>query len=337
MKLNSRKRKTKSKSFLIFLQLIFFQISFAQNSDEPLLIFHNDESIEPFQTSELNKYFQTVFPLSFSSIRGKIGDIALFVDKSTHILSVYQSNKEGLYELLKSYPAVTGKMQGDKKNSGDLRTPEGIYIITGEKNKKNLGKKYGAGAWILNYPNPFDELKNKTGFGIWLHGVLDDNRIEKLDDTQGCVALRNEDWNDLKPLIQPNYTPIIIADHSYYFSDKKSIEDSRLFIENFLNEWKDAWVNSNFSYYSYFYSSDFSSNHFNKSEWISKKKELSETRKEIEINISNIRYFTLYDEIIIMFEQEYKSAFRNDKGAKSLFLKKEDGFYKIISEKWDTF
>jgi murein L,D-transpeptidase YafK len=31
-------------------------------------------------------------------------------------------------------------------------------------------EKYGYEAYTLNYPNPIDKLRRKTGYGIWIYG-----------------------------------------------------------------------------------------------------------------------------------------------------------------------
>lgn len=107
----------------------------------------------------------------------------------------------------KIFPCTTGQADGDKQVQGDLRTPEGVYFI-GYKVDRNLGwDLYGNLAYTLNYPNPVDRLKGKTGSGIWLHG-----RGKELvpRDTRGCIALKVPDLKSLSRDIVPGL-PVLIA------------------------------------------------------------------------------------------------------------------------------
>ncbi|MBI4403921.1 MAG: L,D-transpeptidase family protein, partial [Deltaproteobacteria bacterium] len=54
-------------------------------------------------------------------------------------------------QLLKEYPVAVGKNQGQKEKEGDLRTPEGEYVVC----VKNPHSKYHLSLG-LNYPNNED-------------------------------------------------------------------------------------------------------------------------------------------------------------------------------------
>ena len=54
------------------------------------------------------------------------------------------------------------------------------------------------GFYQSTFPNDYDKDLGKTGYGIWLHGVEDDSRIEKANVTEGCVAFYNADIKLLK-------------------------------------------------------------------------------------------------------------------------------------------
>ena len=62
-----------------------------------------------------------------------------------------------------------------------------MYISLGDKVplKKYHYVKYGILARPLNYPNEYDVFKNKTGYGIWLHGIGDGERIKSKYITEG--------------------------------------------------------------------------------------------------------------------------------------------------------
>ena len=59
----------------------------------------------------------------------------ILVEKSSQRLFIYQF--DGDYELIATYHCATGENLGDKRASGDRKTPEGIYFFT-----KAVGEQY---------------------------------------------------------------------------------------------------------------------------------------------------------------------------------------------------
>ncbi|CAK7002218.1 MAG: hypothetical protein DELT_00076 [Desulfovibrio sp.] len=90
------------------------------------------------------------------------------VDKKQQTLHLFERHSP--LRLVNTFACTTGQNVGDKLVEGDLKTPEGIYFI-GNKLTNGLNyEKYGYEAYTLNYPNPVDKLRRKTGYGIWIHG-----------------------------------------------------------------------------------------------------------------------------------------------------------------------
>lgn len=131
------------------------------------------------------------------------------VDKSAQQAYLVQpATKTQATATLDPLICSTGKRDGDKEKEGDLKTPEGVYFIV-EKISSGLDfTEYGNTAFPLNYPNPIDRLRGKTGYGIWIHG-----RGTPLTPkiTRGCVSLLNADVDSLDQKVALQRTPIIIA------------------------------------------------------------------------------------------------------------------------------
>lgn len=102
----------------------------------------------------------------------------------------------------------TGQKDGDKVKKGDLKTPEGVYFIVDKINSGLDFFEYGNTAFPLNYPNPVDRVRNKTGSGIWIHG-----RGIPLTPkmTRGCISLHNAEVDHLDDHVFLHTTPIIIS------------------------------------------------------------------------------------------------------------------------------
>lgn len=127
------------------------------------------------------------------------------VDKSRQTLFLYRHSSP--LEVSATYTCTTGQATGDKQVEGDLRTPEGVYFVEHRIDKGLDWDLYGGIAYTLNYPNPVDALRRKTGFGIWIHG-----RGHEITprETQGCIALNMADIEVLGPGLERGL-PVIVA------------------------------------------------------------------------------------------------------------------------------
>jgi len=140
------------------------------------------------------------------------GSHAILVDKLRHTLTLLKSGRP-----IRSYRADIG-LNGaqDKSFAGDKATPEGRYKIV-EKRGPSRTRWYKA--LLINYPNEqdraqFDEMKRRgaipararIGGLIEVHG--EGGRYQ--DWTEGCVALENDDMDELFDLVSVG-TPITIV------------------------------------------------------------------------------------------------------------------------------
>ena len=132
----------------------------------------------------------------------------LAADKSRKLL--FQVETKGVSpSVTRQFDCIHGRLEGDKQKEGDLRTPEGVYFITHKITQKLDFMEYGPHAFNLNYPNPADRLRGKTGSGIWLHSK--GQPITGLT-TRGCMAIDQYELTDLLPVLAPG-TPVVIAEH----------------------------------------------------------------------------------------------------------------------------
>lgn len=280
-------------------------------------------------------------PAAFVSLGNRQPTYGIVVEKNKHRLTVYQLQEDGNYSVVKSYKAITGKEKGDKKFSGDNRTPEGIYFVVGQKKADELfrrwGKsanKYGPQAFVLDYPNIFDKRLHKTGYGIWLHGVDKETRILTPFDTEGCVALANNDVLDISNYISAWETPVVIVDEMQS-SSLLHIQDQRSKVLNMLEVWRTSWESSNINTYLEFYSDNFYSLGKTKSQWQNFKQTLAKIRdNSIQVQISEPKILAFKNQLLVEFLQKYSSKGKTDFGRKFLYLQQEGDEFKIIAEKW---
>lgn len=97
-------------------------------------------------------------------------------------------------ELIKRWEQYIGYGAAgfDKFKEGDLKTPLGVYRIEGFRDDPSLPELYGSGALMLDYPNLSDRYENRTGSGIWLHGVPRSNLTRGPLSSEGCVIMGND-------------------------------------------------------------------------------------------------------------------------------------------------
>lgn len=159
------------------------------------------------------------------------------VDKSLQRLHLYEHQSP--LAIRDSYTCTTGQRAGDKRVSGDRRTPEGVYFVTTKIERGLDFQEYGGIAHTLNYPNPVDRLRGKTGYGIWIHSR--GRPITPLE-TKGCIAVNLDDIARLGPEI-PLGTAVIVADSVRNDgSDARTDGTITQIVEKKTREWNAAWA-----------------------------------------------------------------------------------------------
>jgi murein L,D-transpeptidase YafK len=123
---------------------------------------------------------------------------SIVVLKSKREMTVYAEGKK-----VKTYIVSLGtKPVGRKSSQGDLKTPEGKYII----NDKNPNSIYHKNLGI-SYPNSDDRKyahtnKLQTGGDVKIHGLPNNPKYKpeaylNNDWTWGCIAVSNEEIDEL--------------------------------------------------------------------------------------------------------------------------------------------
>ncbi len=168
---------------------------------------------------------------------------AIAVDVSKSRLYVFSNTPAGLV-LRTDYYSSVGKLGLAKRVEGDLRTPIGVYFGTGrisdaKLRDPSLEDRYGAAAIALNYPNQYDQMKGRTGSGIWLHGVPTSMFSRAPLATDGCVAVSNPDMLELTRIVERQETPILIAEKIDWVSQQAAKQLREEFLQTFA-AWKSA-------------------------------------------------------------------------------------------------
>jgi L,D-transpeptidase YnhG len=192
---------------------------------------------------------------------------AIAVDPSRARLYLFENSAAGL-KLVADFYISVGKLGIDKSMEGDLRTPLGVYFVTNTLDPNALKDLYGAGALPINYPNPYDLRRGKTGGGIWLHGVPSGQFARAPKATDGCVALANPDLLRILNTVEIRTTPVVIAPSLQWVNPAAPLPDVKAF-DTVWEQWRSAKNNADFSRLMAFYTSDFNSYGKNLADWSS--------------------------------------------------------------------
>lgn len=185
---------------------------------------------------------------------GSSGDTryVIVVEKSTQRLMVFACDSDGVRQV-NSWPCSTGEVPGTKRESGDKKTPEGVYFLLDKYEDRDLTPIYGVMAYPLDYPNFLDQKAGKNGSAIWLHGT---NKALKKNNTNGCIALENGDLKALSAYLSLNRTPlIIVAETGQWTTDDAVNAEKR--VSDFIGRWSSALVGGDYHVYLDFYHVDF--------------------------------------------------------------------------------
>ena len=263
---------------------------------------------------------------------------ALLVDKSSHRLYVYERDLNGTPQLLRDFYVSTGKLKGNKRVSGDLRTPEGVYFITSHIPDEKLPDLYGIGAYPMNYPNEWDRKLGKTGYGIWLHGTENASYSRPPQDSEGCVVLPNLDLDAVSHYLRPGVTPIVVTDRVQWLEQGEWLA-LRNEVAAAVEAWRSDWSDGGVDAYLGHYSSDFWSKGYDAASWARRKKAVAAGKRWQKVELSALSLFAYpgvasdnREMVVANFHQKYDSNnFQSDLD-KRLYLVKEEGKWRVLYE-----
>lgn len=234
---------------------------------------------------------------------------AIAIDASRARLYLFENSSNGL-KLIADYYISVGKSGIEKAAEGDLRTPLGVYFITSNLDPKTLKDFYGVGALPINYPNPYDARRGKTGSGIWLHGTPPAQFSRAPKATDGCVVLANPDLERIIGTVEVRTTPVVIAQSLTWVTPQGVQPDSRRF-EDVLQAWRSAKASGDLARTLDFYTPDFSANGKSLAEWTPLlRTELDKARgRGIQLkDLSMLRWTDSADTMVVTFGEVAEGA-----------------------------
>jgi murein L,D-transpeptidase YafK len=258
---------------------------------------------------------------------------AIVVDASRLRAFVFE-NTDGTPRLVEDFYTTLGRNGIDKMREGDRKTPIGVYQVTSTIPGAKLPDLYGWGALPIDYPNEWDRLAGKTGYGIWLHGVPSDTYARAPWASDGCIALANPDIERLSRRVQAGATPVIIADRIEWVSREVAGAEGAEIMQ-WLESWRRDWESLDSGRYLAHYAAGFRSGNMELGAWSAHKRRVNASKKWVKVgleNVSVLRSPAKQELISVTFDQVYRSSNLTRRIAKRQYWVREGGRWKIAYE-----
>ena len=275
---------------------------------------------------------------------GQVPAYLLQLPESVSTVLIAETNKSTLHRYVvtqqgtklddESYMSV-GQNGVGKMRAWDRRTPLGIYFINEQLDTSKLHDQYGPTAFPLDYPNVWDHLLGRSGDGIWIHGVAAGGDRRPPLDTDGCIALPNDELLAVADLLTPLLTPVIITRDIKWISPQESASIRRR-LQSVLDDWAGSYLSGDLHRYLNLYGEDFQYRGMSKDEW--------SVYRLRTIGKAQVREFYLDDVLLLADPEEaglYLSRFRQtitDATHKVVTIKRlywresADGKLRIVAE-----
>jgi lipoprotein-anchoring transpeptidase ErfK/SrfK len=109
-----------------------------------------------------------------------------------------------------TFPIATGRNPGDKKVSGDKKTPEGIFTVYAIHDASDWDYDFNDGKGKIKGTYGKYFIRFKEHYHIGIHGT---HLPETLGSraTEGCVRMHNESLETIVPMVSRSKTLIVVA------------------------------------------------------------------------------------------------------------------------------
>jgi hypothetical protein len=207
-------------------------------------------------------------------------------EASAAALHRFERTDNGIVSAGRDYMSIglggTGKIR-----LGDQRTPLGIYFVTEQLDTTKLHEKYGVTAYPLDYPNAWDRRHDRSGHGIWIHGVDPGGGTRPPRDTDGCLALPNEQLLALAGAFVANVTPVLIGE-VLEWSDPAAIVATGAGLHDAVRRWADALAQGDMVAWLDAYDLDFEHWGMDRETWIAFSLQTFAARRITDVAVSDL-------------------------------------------------
>jgi len=256
---------------------------------------------------------------------------ALLVDTDRSRLYVF-ANRGGEPSYVTDFYISLGKNGVEKRREGDQKTPLGVYTIVSSKEK--LPDFYGPGAFPISYPNEWDKLHKRNGYGIWLHGTPSETYSRPPRATDGCVVLTNDDLRRLARYVDVGRTPVVISGDIEWAPPGRWQESRGEFMAAF-EQWRADWESRDTARYLSHYSPRFRADGKDLAAWGAQKRKVNARKAWVKVGVSDLSVFGHPDGdgmFVVTFAQDYRSSNLSNRTVKRQYWSRDQGRWRIVFE-----
>ena len=255
-------------------------------------------------------------------------------DTDAATLYRYSQTEEGLRLAESTYMSI-GENGAGKEREWDRKTPLGIYFVVDRLDTSRMHEKYGVMAFPLDYPNVRDRHAGRSGNGIWLHGVQPGGQRRPAFDTDGCVAVPNEDLTRLQDTFVPAETAVIVTRGIRRATEADRMRITRE-LRDAVSEWARALALEDPSDYLALYSSAFTYRGLSYDEWLSFRNQGFRDRGPAQVSVGDLMLLAEPDApgvYLSRFRQRIVTGRADAETVKRLYWRRDtDGRLKIVAE-----
>lgn len=203
-------------------------------------------------------------PAYLLEVPASVGTV-LIAETDTSTLHLFSNGDGRVGRDRETYMSI-GQNGVGKAREWDGRTPLGVYFINEQLDTSGLHEKYGPVAYPLDYPNTWDRKSGRSGDGIWIHGVTPNSGRRPPLDTDGCIALPNDELLALGPRLLLHETPVVIT-RSIRWTSPQRLESDRIELRGALDRWVKSIESGDLHLHLSLYDDEFSYRGMNRDEW----------------------------------------------------------------------
>jgi murein L,D-transpeptidase YafK len=283
----------------------------------------------PYAFAESGEELQ---PAYFLQLPESVSDV--FVAETDAAKLHHYRIADGVAVAVADYYMSIGQYGVGKQRPWDRRTPLGIYFLNDELDTSKLHRRYGVKAFPLDYPNSWDRLQGRSGDGIWLHGVDPDGGKRPPLDTDGCLALPNDDLLRIAADIVPLKTPVIVT-RELQREQGAELRKTRAELQAALDQWAAHYRDADMLAYFALYAEAFTYRGLSRDEWMAYRMQTTATRTLDELHIDELYMMADPEEpglYLSRFTQTLLHGDRRVTTTKRLYWKRLEGRFQIVAE-----
>ena len=168
---------------------------------------------------------------------------------------------------------------------------------------------------------------NKTGSGIWLHGLPKDVEQRPRLDSDGCVVIDNGSLQEMGEYIRTGLTHVVLTVGEMKWQPATAVLTQERELETAFEAWRQAWEAIDNDTYLSYYSHDFRASNRNKTQWDEYKKRVNGGKSSIRVEVSSQSMFANPEApelISVRYYQRYRSDNYSWRGWKEQIWRKDD-------------